>query len=34
MASHSKSRGNGANTVPEKDKAIALAVSTIEKQFG
>ncbi len=35
MASHSKSRGNGAaEPVLQKEKAIALAVATIEKQFG
>jgi recombination protein RecA len=35
MASHSKHRGNGAaSTESQKSKAIALAVSTIEKQFG
>ena len=35
MASNSKNRGNGAAPAESnKEKAIALAVSTIEKQFG
>ncbi len=35
MASNSKNRGNGAASAEShKEKAIALAVSTIEKQFG
>jgi recombination protein RecA len=34
MASSSKSRSNGESAESQKDKAIALAVSTIEKQFG
>ncbi len=35
MAGNSKSRGNGgAEAVPQKEKAIALAIATIEKQFG
>ena len=34
MAGSSKSRGNGESAEAQKDKAIALAVSTIEKQFG
>ena len=34
MAASSKSRGNGSAAESERDKAIALAVSTIEKQFG
>jgi recombination protein RecA len=35
MAGNSKTRGNGANAAEsQRAKAIALAVSTIEKQFG
>ncbi len=34
MAGNSKNRGNGASGESQKDKAIALAVATIEKQFG
>ena len=34
MAASSKSRGNGSAAESERDKAIELAVSTIEKQFG
>ncbi len=34
MAGNSKNRGNGASVESQKEKAIALAVSTIEKQFG
>jgi len=34
MAASSKNRGNGSAVESEREKAIALAVSTIEKQFG
>ena len=34
MAISNKTRGNGGAVESEREKAIALAVSTIEKQFG